>query len=85
LLALIWFTPLLLTIITSFRLLNASVGKSIIPLRAVHDLSFEVGAGEIVGLLGLNGAGKTTVMNMIAGLVRPTDGTIEIKGLDVFP
>lgn len=52
--------------------------------RAVHDLSFEVGAGEMVGLLGPNGAGKTTVMNMIAGLVRPTAGTIEIEGLDVF-
>lgn len=52
--------------------------------RAVHDLSFEVGAGEMVGLLGPNGAGKTTVMNMIAGLVRPTAGTTEIEGLDVF-
>lgn len=42
--------------------------------EAVQNVSFETGAGEIVGLLGPNGARKTTVMNMIAGLVRPTAG-----------
>ncbi len=43
-------------------------------LTAVHDLSFEVGDGEIFGLLGPNGAGKTTTIRMLAGLIAPTDG-----------
>ncbi|WP_083462898.1 ATP-binding cassette domain-containing protein [Calditerricola satsumensis] len=61
-----------------------SVTKQYGGKKAVHNVSFEVGAGEIVGLLGPNGAGKTTMMNLIAGLVRPTAGTIEIEGHDVF-
>ena len=39
-----------------------------------HDLSFEVGAGEIVGLIGPNGAGKTTTLRSLAGILRPTAG-----------
>lgn len=61
-----------------------SVTKQYGSKTAVRNVSFEVGAGEIVGLLGPNGAGKTTMMNLIAGLVRPTAGTIEIEGHDVF-
>lgn len=47
---------------------------------AVDDLSFEVGSGEIVGLLGANGAGKTTIMKMLLGLLRPTSGVALITG-----
>ena len=43
-------------------------------LTAVHDLSFEVGNGEIFGLLGPNGAGKTTTIRMLPGLIAPTVG-----------
>ncbi len=43
---------------------------------ALADLSFEVHAGEVVGLLGANGAGKTTAMNIILGLMQPTAGTV---------
>ncbi len=51
--------------------------------RAVDDLSFTIRPGEIVGLIGPNGAGKTTALRCIAGILRPTDGTILINGHDV--
>lgn len=51
---------------------------------AVEDLSFTVNAGEVVGLLGANGAGKTTAMNIILGLMTPTSGSVRIFGLNPF-
>ncbi|CCE03398.1 ABC transporter ATP-binding protein [Bradyrhizobium sp. STM 3809] len=50
---------------------------------AVDDVSFEVGDGEIVGLLGHNGAGKTTIMKMLTGYLEPTAGTATIHGHDI--
>ncbi len=52
-------------------------------LTAVDKVSFEIGQGEIVGLLGHNGAGKTTIMKMLTGYLEPTAGFIEIDGLDI--
>jgi ABC-2 type transport system ATP-binding protein len=49
-------------------------------LTAVHDLSFEVGDGEIFGLLGPNGAGKTTTIRMLTGLIAPTAGQATVNG-----
>ncbi len=49
-------------------------------LTAVDDLSFEVRPGEIVGLVGANGAGKTTTLRAIAGILRPTGGSIRVAG-----
>lgn len=51
--------------------------------RAVDDLCFSLNAGEIVGLLGPNGAGKTTAMRCMAGILRPTYGTVLINGWDI--
>jgi peptide/nickel transport system ATP-binding protein len=48
--------------------------------RAVDDVSFSVGDGEIFGLVGESGCGKTTVANAIAGLVKPTAGTVRLRG-----
>ena len=48
---------------------------------AVDDVTFEVGASEIVALLGPNGAGKTTTMRMLAGLIGPTSGMVTIGGV----
>jgi len=49
----------------------------------VHDVSFQVGGGEVVGLLGPNGAGKTTCFYMIVGLVRADGGSIHLDGTDL--
>jgi ABC-2 type transport system ATP-binding protein len=50
---------------------------------AVRDIDLYVPAGEICGLIGPNGAGKTTLLKMLAGLLRPTSGTIEIAGIEI--
>src|SRR4029077_19612529 len=52
-------------------------------LKAVDDVSFQVGPGEVLGFLGPNGAGKTTTMRMLAGFVTPTGGSASICGHDV--
>ncbi|PQP85654.1 ABC transporter ATP-binding protein [Paenibacillus sp. AR247] len=46
----------------------------------LHDISFQVGSGEMVGLIGLNGAGKSTTMKHILGLMHPQKGDIRVKG-----
>ena len=53
-------------------------------LTAVDRLDLEVRRGEVVGLLGPNGAGKSTTIGMILALVRPTSGTAEVLGHDVW-
>src|SRR5512133_1051623 len=52
--------------------------------QAVKDLSFSVGAGEIVGFLGPNGAGKSTTVKMLTCLIRPTRGTATVAGADIL-
>ena len=51
--------------------------------RVLHDVSFDVAAGEIVCLLGRNGAGKSTCLKTIMGLIRPTGGRVECGGVEV--
>ena len=48
-------------------------------VRAVNDISFDVNEGEIFGLIGVSGAGKTTTSKIISGLLVPTSGTIEVR------
>ncbi len=50
-------------------------------LVAVDDVSFSIGKGEVVGLLGHNGAGKTTIMRMLTGYIEPTEGSVVIDGM----
>ena len=58
---------------------NLTGGYVNIPV--LKDVSFEVGDGQLIGLIGLNGAGKSTTINEIIGLLRPYDGEIRIDGL----
>ncbi len=50
---------------------------------AAKDITFEVGKGEVFGLLGTNGAGKSTTIKMLCGLLKPTRGSIKIGGVDI--
>jgi sodium transport system ATP-binding protein len=52
-------------------------------VKAVDDFSFEAGSGRIFGLLGVNGAGKTTVLRMLSTILKPTAGRAEVAGFDV--
>ena len=52
-------------------------------IPVLKDVSFEVGDGQLVGLIGLNGAGKSTTINEIIGLLTPYQGEILIDGLSL--
>ena len=52
-------------------------------IQAVRDVSFEVNEGEVVSLIGANGAGKTTILRTLSGLVRPSAGKIEFLGKEI--
>jgi ABC-2 type transport system ATP-binding protein len=54
------------------------------PVTAVHDISFRVERGEILGFLGPNGAGKTTTMRILTGYMPATEGKALVAGFDVF-
>jgi len=57
--------------------LSRSYGSTL----AVDNVTFEITNGEVVGLLGHNGAGKTTIMKMITGFIEPSSGSVEVDGL----
>ncbi len=50
------------------------------PVVALHDVSLEVGEGQIITILGANGAGKSSTLRVISGLLRPTGGSVEFLG-----
>jgi NitT/TauT family transport system ATP-binding protein len=54
------------------------------PFEAVRDLSFSIGRGELVAILGKTGCGKSTTFNLIAGLLRPSLGRVAVQGHDPF-
>lgn len=71
--------PLVAPILQADRLV-----KTFGEFTALDGLSFSVAPGESLGLLGVNGAGKTTAMNLLLGLTTPTSGMVRIFGLDLW-
>jgi branched-chain amino acid transport system ATP-binding protein len=65
--------------ILSFKNVNAGYGR----VRILNDLSFEVKKGEVYGVIGPNGCGKTTMFNALIGLIMPTQGEIIYDGKNV--
>lgn len=65
------------------KLKAESLAISFNGVRFMEDISFRVDPGEIVGILGPSGAGKTTLFNMLAGLARPDEGKVFLDGKDI--
>jgi len=61
------------------------VTKSFSTVRVLHGVSFEVGVGEVLGVVGENGSGKSTTMNIIAGILAPDEGTMVLDGHKFLP
>ncbi len=59
------------------------VSKGFGGVRAVHDVSFTLEEGELLGIMGPNGSGKTTLFNLIAGALAPDAGRIRLRGHDI--
>ena len=59
-----------------------NVTKSFKGKNAIKQLSIEIAEGEIMGLLGANGAGKSTTINMILGFIKPDSGKVSVNDLD---
>jgi branched-chain amino acid transport system ATP-binding protein len=64
-------------------LATRGLGLDIGGARIVADVSLEVGEGELIGIIGPNGAGKTTLFNLLSGVMKPTEGSVELAGRDV--
>jgi ABC-2 type transport system ATP-binding protein len=72
-------TPDVSEAMISIQNLTRSYGS----IKAVNDFSVNIGRGEVVGLLGHNGAGKTTVMKILTGCLEPSSGSLSVGGIDV--
>lgn len=63
---------------------TCGLSKTYGSLKAVDDLNLTIGQGQLFALLGVNGAGKTTAIKMLCGLIRPSAGTARLAGFDVI-
>jgi ribose transport system ATP-binding protein len=73
------------TTLTTPRLRMTAVQKSFGATRALKNVSFEVGPGEVHALIGENGAGKSTLMKILSGAHRPDAGAVELEGQPFVP
>ncbi|MCK5418876.1 MAG: ABC transporter ATP-binding protein, partial [Desulfobacterales bacterium] len=61
----------------------AELRKNFGGVQAIDDLNFEIIEGELLGVIGPNGSGKTTAVNLISGFVKPTEGNISYRGKNI--
>ena len=64
--------------------LGKTVPNGTTGLTILSEISFEIGAGEAVAIVGVSGSGKSTLLGLLAGLDTPTDGSVRINGHDLF-
>ena len=57
--------------------------ESEVPVRALKDVSFNVGDGEFTTIVGPSGSGKSTLLHILGGLDRPTQGSVKVSGVDL--
>ncbi|MEN8752762.1 MAG: ABC transporter ATP-binding protein [Desulfobacterales bacterium] len=68
---------------TAVILRVAGLFKNFGGVQAINDFHFDLAEGELLGLIGPNGSGKTTAVNLITGFVKPSTGAVFFKGLDI--
>ena len=66
--------------IIEFQNISLSYGNRLI----LDNINFKINEGQIFGMLGPNGVGKSTIFNLITGLIKPNDGKIKINNIDVI-
>lgn len=71
------------TSILTAKNISKHFGSGHTEVRAVHDVSLDVKSGQLVLIMGPSGSGKTTLLSMLGALLRPTNGIVEIDGLDI--
>jgi putative ABC transport system ATP-binding protein len=69
--------------IVSVQNVSKSYWRDSYEVPVLRDISFEIPEGEFLGLMGPSGSGKTTLLNLIAGIDKPTGGTIDVSGTDI--
>jgi len=70
--------------VTTFVVETRGLTRRFGPITAVRDLTLQIAGGEVFGLLGPNGSGKTTTIRMLCGLIAPSAGTATVAGIDVI-
>ncbi len=70
--------------IVEVRNLSKIFKRDSFEIRALDDVSLDIGEGDFLALMGPSGSGKTTLLNMIAGIDRPTSGKLAVLGKDIF-
>ena len=74
---------ILITLITTTSLCKTFIDPKKGAIKAVDDVTFEAHPGQVFGLLGVNGAGKTTCLRMLSTVIRPTSGRATVAGHDI--